>query len=141
MEYTSKAVGNAALTTGIIGASGTALGMLAELFGGNRNRSEDSGDRLVTRYEMGLWQDINAKNTEIAALKAAQYADAKADVLQAQLNQNSVWVAGATANMGFMSEQIQKLSGITKTVIPDTNVVTIKTAAVAASDTSAANNG
>ena len=90
---------------------------------------------------MDLYQQISARDIRIAQLEAERYADAKADVVQAQLNQNSIWVAGATANMGFMSEQIAKLSGMTRTVIPDVNVVTLKTAAAAASTSSEASNG
>lgn len=128
MEYTSKAVGNAALTTGIIGTALGALtgaGGLAGVLGiGPRGpQPSDPGDRPVTRYEMGLIQDINAKNDEITLLKSQQYADAKADVLQAQINQTSVWTAGATATMGFMNQQIQQLFGITKLGIPAGNII------------------
>lgn len=128
MEYTSKAVGNAALTTGIIGTALGALtgaGGLAGVLGvGPRGpQPGDPGDRPVTRYEMGLIQDINAKNDEITLLKSQQYADAKADVLQAQINKTSVWTAGATATMGFMNQQIQQLFGITKLGIPAGNII------------------
>ena len=146
MEYASRAVGNAALTTGIIGTALGAMngaGGLLGILGGTQQRSQssDPGDRPVTRYEMGLMQENNALKNELSQLRSERYADAKSDALQAQLNQNSIWVATATANMGFMSEQIQKLSGMTRLAIPDTNVVTFKTAAVSASDTSAAANG
>jgi len=146
MEYTSKAVGNAALTTGIIGTALGALtgaGGIAGILGVNANRTAqgDPGDRPVTRYEMGLMQEITDKNIRIAQLESERYADVRADGVQAQLNQNAVWVATATANMGFMNEQIQKLSGMTRTVIPDVNVVTLKTAAAAASATTDAGNG
>ena len=143
MEYTSKAVGNAALTTGIIGTALGALtgaGGIAGILGGTP-RSSDPGDRPVTRYEMGLFQEIGAKNDEIAFLKAQQYTDAKADVLQKEIGEQAVWTAGATATMGFMNEQIQKLYGITKMVVPDVNVVTIKTAAVSASEPATSTNG
>lgn len=143
MEYASKAVGTAGLTTGIIGTALGALtgaGGIAGILGGGNNRnaqSSDPGDRPVTRYEMGLMQENNALKTELSQVRAERYADAKADLLQSQLNQNSIWIAGATANMGFMNEQIQKLSGMTRLAIPDTNVVTFKTAAISTSTTSA----
>ena len=127
MEFASKGVGNAALTTGIIGTSLGALssaGGLAGLLGvGPRGAgSADPTDRPVTRYEMELWQQINAKDTEIAALKAERYTDAKAEGLQAQINQQAVWTAGATATMGFMAQQINQLYGITQLVVPNGSV-------------------
>lgn len=140
MEYTSKGVGNAALTTGIIGTSLGALssaGGLAGLLGLGGPRAgapADPGDRPVTRYEMELFQQINAKNDEIAVLKANQYSDNKDDILQAQINQQAVWTAGATATMGFLGQQIQALYGVMKLGVPDTSVTT--TAAPVASGAS-----
>jgi len=128
MEYTSKGVGNAALATGIIGTSLGALtgaGGLAGILGlGPRGPMGpmDPGDKPVTRYEMGLFQEINEKNDEITLLKANQYSDNKDDGLQAQINQQAVWTAGATATMGFMGQQIKALYDITKLMIPEANI-------------------
>lgn len=126
MEYASRGVANAGLTTGIIGTSLGALasvGGVAGLLGfAPKNGSGDPGDRPVTRYEMELFQQINAKNDEITKLEAERYSDAKAEGLQAQITQQAVWTAGATATMGFMGQQIQQLYGITKLVVPNGNV-------------------
>lgn len=127
MEFTSKAVGNAALTTGIIGTSLGALssaGGLAGIFGlGPRNAPPaDPGDKPVTRYEMGLFQEINAKNDEITMLRANQYSDNKDLGLQAQISQQAVWNAGATATMGCLAQQIQQLQSVTKLMIPNGNI-------------------
>lgn len=126
MEYTSRAVGNAALATGIIGTSLGALsgaGGLAGLFGfGPRPLPIDPGDKPVTRYEMGLYKEISEKNDEIVLLKANQYSDNKDDGLQAQISQQAVWNAGATATMGCLAQQIQQLQGITKLMIPESNI-------------------
>ena len=151
MEYASRAVGNAGLTTGIIG---TALGAMASaggvagLLGLNPPRGpQDPGDKPVTRYEMGLIQQINERDNEITLLKAAQYSDNKDDGLQAQINQQAVWTAGATATMGFMNQQIQALYGITKLMIPE-SAIAIPILAGTSSNTNAtattpttANNG
>lgn len=128
MEYASRAVGNAGLTTGIIGTSLgflSGVGGLAGLLGIGPKPSEpsDPGDRSVTRYEMGLYQQINDKNNEIALLKSNQYADFKADGLQAQINQQAVWNAVATANLGNIGKQIEQLYSVTRFVVPDTSVV------------------
>lgn len=126
MEYASRGVANAGLTTGIIGTSLGALasvGGVAGLLGlAPKNGSGDPGDRPVTRYEMELFQQINAKNDEITKLEAERYSDAKAEGLQAQITQQAVWTAGATATMGFMGQQIQQLYGITKLVVPNGSV-------------------
>lgn len=126
MEYASRAVGNAGLTTGIIGTAlgaMTGAGGLAGLLGFNPPRGpQDPGDKPVTRYEMGLIQQINDRDNEIVLLKANQYADNKDDGLQAQINQQAVWTAGATATMGFMTQQIQALYGITKLMIPESAI-------------------
>lgn len=127
MEFASKAVGNAGLTTGIIGTSLGALasvGGVAGLLGlaPKNGAAADPGDRPVTRYEMELFQKINDKNDEITYLKANQYADAKDSGLQAQITQQAVWASGATATMGCMAQQIQNLYGITRLMVPAENV-------------------
>lgn len=127
MEFTSKAVGNAALTTGIIGTSLGALsgaGGLAGLFGiGPRpTPPADPGDKPVTRYEMGLFKEIADKNDEIVLLKANQYSDNKDAGLQAQISQQAVWNATAGATLGCLAQQIQQLQGVTKLMIPNANI-------------------
>lgn len=128
MEYTSRAVGNAALTTGIIGTSLGALsgaGGLAGLFGfGPRGPVPpmDPGDKPVTRYEMGLFKEIADKNDEIILLKANQYSDNKDAGLQAQISQQAVWNATAGATIGCLTQQIQQLQSMTKLMIPNANV-------------------
>ena len=89
MEYDNKlaninAKANAGLTTGIIGTSGVAASLLANLLGingtagcrcgGNPTCSEDMP---VNRYELALEQANAAKDAEIALLKANSYNDQK----------------------------------------------------------------
>lgn len=97
-EFASKGVGTAGLTTGIIG---TALGALNSgilggngLFGGwgnnnevaaaalgavagNMSRGCCSEDHTVNRYELGLQQEIAAKDAQIALRDANTYGDQK----------------------------------------------------------------
>ena len=143
MEYASRAVGNAGLTTGIIG---TALGAMASaggvagLLGVNPQKPPvDPGDKPVTRYEMGLIQQINERDNEITLLKANQFSTEKGEVLQTQINQQAVWTAGATATMGFMNEQIKALYGITKLMIPESVIALPAAPSVSASTTTTAN--
>jgi len=144
MEYTSKGVGNAALTTGIIGTALGAMasaGGLAGILGINPQKPADPGDKPVTRYEMGLIQQINERDNTITLLTANQYSDNKADALQAQINQQAVWTAGATATMGFMNQQIQALYGITKLMIPENAIAIPAVPSVSGTSTTTATNG
>lgn len=97
-EFASKGVGTAGLTTGIIGST---LGVLNSgilggngLFGGwgnnnevaaaalgavagNMHRGCCSEDHTVNRYELGLQQEIAAKDAQIALRDANTYGDQK----------------------------------------------------------------
>ena len=119
MEYASKGVAGTGLGLGI---AGTALGVL-DMIGagaGLLRRPQAEGDRPVTRYEMGLYQQINAKDNEITALRAAQYTDHAAAGLQAQIGQQAVYNASVTANLGCLQGQIAQLQAMTKLTIPNT---------------------
>ena len=129
MEYASRAVGNAALTTGIIGTSLGALtgaGGLAGILGlGNGTRgaaSGDPGDKPVTRYEMSLFQEIGAKNDEIVLLKANQYSDANSNLLQREISEQVAWNAATNVTLGNISQQIKDLYGLTKFAIPMSSI-------------------
>ena len=117
VQYASNGKGNLGVTLGAIGTGLGAMagaGGLAGIFGGNRNG--DPQEKPVTRYEMGLIQE----NT---LLKANQYADVRANGLQAQIGQQSVWNATQEAILGSQQEQINKLYSMTKLVIPNDSVV------------------
>lgn len=119
MEYASRGVANAGLTTGIIGTALGAIngaGGLAGILGvGPKAQSSDPGDRPVTRYEMGLYKELSEKNDEIVLLKANKHTDDKlADV--------HAYIAGATATTGFMAQQIAQLYSITQLVVPNAHV-------------------
>ena len=125
-EYASRGVANTALGLGIAGtalSTITGAGGLAGILGlGQRNAPPDPGDRPVTRYELDLIQQINGKNDEIVGLRAAQYADQKAEGLQAQISQQAVFNATTVATMNCIQQQVTALRGITQIVVPNRNV-------------------
>lgn len=123
MEYASKSVAGTGLGLGI---AGTALGLLDMAGGlsgllGNR-QPQDPGDRPVTRYEMGLHQEINNKMIEIAELKSNRYTDFVANGLQQQISGQAVWNATQTAGLNNLQGQIAQLQSVTKLMIPNENL-------------------
>ena len=125
MEYASRAIGNAALTTGIVGAAGTLLGGaggLMNLFGGGSRQNADPGDRSVTRYEMGLWQEINAEKAKNALLEAKGYTDAAVAGVQAEISQQAVWNATQTGLINCLKGQVMQLQSMTQLMIPNRNI-------------------
>ena len=81
-EFASKGVAGAALGTGI---GGLALGVLngagglLNLMGGNCGGCGNgyAGSAMVTRYELGLVQELAAKDAKIGLLEADKYTDQK----------------------------------------------------------------
>lgn len=131
-NYASRGVAGSGLGLGI---AGTALGLLnngglGNLFGGNGGCSED---HYVNRYELGLQQELAAKDSKIGLLESNIYTDSKiADVyerlnnkigvLEGQICQQNVYNATNTATINCMSGQIAQLMSLTKLVIPNTSV-------------------
>lgn len=131
-EYASRGVGNAGLTTGIIGAAGWALnGGLANLFGGGQQVCNEN--MPVNRYEMQLQQENAALKTQVEMHKAEIYTDNKLEALnernekrfrhiEDRLAEQAVYNERNTATLGCMGQQLNGLQAvmgqITKTVIP-----------------------
>ena len=93
MEYASNGKANAALTTGIIGTAGVGLGLLGNLLGGGWGLNPTaaamaacSENTPVTRYELDREQQLAAKDSEIALLKANTYNDQKSLELYAYID-------------------------------------------------------
>ena len=121
MEYASKGVAGTGLGLGI---AGTALGVLDMLGGAAAmlRKPQSDGDKPVTRFEMGLYQQLNAKDNEITGLKSAQYTDRVASGLQAQIGAQAVYNATMNATIGCIQNQVTQLQGITKMVVPNANI-------------------
>jgi hypothetical protein len=136
-KYASKGVAGTGLGLGI---AGTALGLLAGnngsglggLFGNNCNGG-CSEDHYVNRYELGLQQELAAKDSKISLLESNIYVDSKiADVyerlntkiggIESQISQQAVINAQIGANISCMQSAISTLQGLTKTVVPIDNV-------------------
>lgn len=81
MNYASKGVGNAGLTTGIIGTSLgalAALGGVGGLFGGGRCANNDPQSVPVSRYDLEKEQQIAELKSQLALRDANTYGDQKA---------------------------------------------------------------
>lgn len=135
-KYASKGVAGAGLGLGI---AGTALGLmsgglnggLGNILGGNR--ANCSEDHYVNRYELGLQQELAAKDSKIGLLESNIYTDSKiADVyerlnvkigtIEAQLCEQRVYNATNTAAIGCIQNQVAQLLGLTKLVVPNTSI-------------------
>lgn len=147
MEYASRAVGNAGLTTGIIG---TALGALngaggLELLNLGSRRPRDEGDIPVTRHDMDLYRELSEKDFKIASLESNNYTDKQIrdlsdkmnakidgvaaqmgmrfDGVQQQLNAQAVWNATQQGLIGCIQGQVAQLQQMTQLVIPNKSVM------------------
>ena len=133
-KYASKGVAGAGLGLGI---AGTALGLLngngiGGIFGGGGNCG-CAEDHDGNRYELGLQQELAAKDSRIGLLESNIYTDAKiADVyerlnikingLESQICQQNVYNATNTATINCISGQIAQLMSLTKMVVPNTSI-------------------
>ena len=133
MEYASKGIANAGLTTGIIG---TALSGLLALGGNNilggrmAAIGAADGEHIVSRYELQLTQ-------ENAVLKAQADVDKKLVEVYNSINDKAnsiresfnafekeqlVYNGVNTATIGCIQNQVNALMGMTKLVIPNSSV-------------------
>lgn len=135
MNFASKGVAGAGLGLGIAGTAlgvlNGGLGNLGGIFGrGNANCHENMP---VNRYELGLQQELLAKDSKIALLESNIYTDGKiADVyerlnakiscIEGQLAQQAVYNATNNAAVSCISGQVAQLMALTKTIIPLANI-------------------
>ena len=135
MEYASKGIGAAGLTTGIIGTAFGAMnsGILPNLFGTGRGACCDSENMPVSRYELSQESKIADLQSQIALrdantyndqklLEVYKYFDGKLEGVNQRLCDQAVWNATQTATIGCMAQQIAALQNLTKMIIPAANV-------------------
>jgi hypothetical protein len=135
MEYTSRGVGNAGLTTGIIGtALGVAnSGLLPGLFGGGNCGTVCSENMPINRYELDQQKRISDLEAQVALRDASIYTDGKLNDLRnyvdgkfATVNDKlcaqAVHNATSDSVLGCMQGQIAQLYSLTKLVVPNTSV-------------------
>jgi hypothetical protein len=133
MDFASRGVGNAALTTGIIGTVGTAMntGILGNLFGGGNAACHEN--TAVNRYELNLEREITNRDAEISylknrdaaksdALELYKYVDGRFRGIEAQIASQAVVNANISANLSCLQNSVAALQGLTKTIIPIGNI-------------------
>ena len=129
-DYASKGVAGAGLGLGI---AGTALGLLGGnglngLLGWN-NCGNGCGNQMVNRYEAGQSARIAELETEVKLRdanvytmtemgKLRDYVDRRLDGVNASIGQQAVINAQVAANLSCLTNTVNTLSGLTKTVIP-----------------------
>lgn len=139
-EFASNAKGNAALTTGIIGTSLSAMNALGNggfgnvlggLFGNGCGCN--GANAPVNRYELGLEGEIARLRTEVSlrdsniyndqkTLELYRYIDGKIEGINSKLCEQAVFNAAQTSAMNCMGSQIAQLFSLTKLVVPNTSV-------------------
>lgn len=130
-NYASKGVGGTALGLSIGALGVEALrGGLGGLFGPGGN---GCGEHMVSRYEATQAARIAELETEVKLRdanvytmtemgKLRDYVDNKFNAVNGQLCQQAVVNAQVTANLACLTNTVNTLSGLTKTVIPITSV-------------------
>ena len=120
-----------------LGIIGTVMGGLAvagaPLVNGLGRNANDADSNLVSRREAEQAAEIAELKTEVKLrdsniytdqklLEVYKYFDGKLDSVNRRLCEQDVWNAAQTATMGAMAQQIAALNGMTKMVIPKTNI-------------------
>lgn len=147
MDYASKGVAGSGLGLGIAGtALGVLNGGLGNLLGGVGRTGEATchENTHVNRYELGLTNELAAKDAKIGLLESNIYTDQKivdtyttlngqinalaAEVrankdAQTAVNMNQAVLNGTTgAAINCIQNNIAQLYGLTKLVVPNTSV-------------------
>ena len=133
-DFASKGVAGAGLGLGI---AGTALGLLGGNLGGIlsgwNNCGNGCGNQMVNRYEANQSARIAELETEVKLRdanvytmtemgKLRDYVDRRFEGVNASINTQAVINAQVAANLSCLTNTVNTLSGLTKTVIPITSV-------------------
>ena len=133
-EFASKGVAGSGLGLGI---AGTALGLLngglGNLLGGWNGNCGCNENMLVNRYELDLQNQIASKDGHIALLESniytdqklndlRNYVDARVGAVENAVNAQAVYNATNTATISCIQGQVAQLQGLTKVIVPITNV-------------------
>jgi hypothetical protein len=117
--------------------AGTALGLLNNgglgLFNGMNGNCGCSENMMVNRYELAQEQKISQLQSELALrdantfvdgklLEMYKYVDGRFNGIEAQICQQNVYNATNTAALNCINGQIAQLMGLTKLVVPATNI-------------------
>lgn len=130
MEYASKNVANAGLTTGIIGTALGAMsnGLIPGLFNGGAGENT-----YVSRFEAGQAARIAELETEVKLrdantytdskiLEMYKYVDGKIGCVERELADQRVFNATQIGTISCIQSQISQLMGLTKIVVPNGSV-------------------
>ena len=133
-EFASRGVAGTALGLGA-GALGVELlrGGLGGLLGGMGGGCGCNEDHTVNRYEAAQSARIAELETEVKLRDANTYTDqkllevygyinGKIDGINRQLCDQAVWNTAQTGTISCMAQQIAALNGLTKVIIPATNI-------------------
>ena len=136
-EFASKGVAGAGLGTGIAGlALGVLNGGLGNVLGGWNNCNYNmacSENMAVNRYELGQESKIAKLESDIALrdaniygdqklLELYKYFDGEVKRIDRTLCEQAVYNATQTGVIGCIQGQVAQLQGLTKVIVPITNV-------------------
>lgn len=137
-NYASRGLAGTALglgagSAGVLTAQLLANGGLNGLFGGKAAAPACSEDHLVDRYTLEQERKISELQSQLSlrdsnvyqdqkALEMYRYIDSKMEGANAQWCQQSVINAQLSATINCLQNQIAALQGLTKIVIPGTNI-------------------
>ena len=133
-EFASKGVAGSGLGLGI---AGTALGLLngglGNILGTGYNNCGCNENMLVNRYELAQENKIAKLESEIAlrdaniyndqkSLELYKYFDGEIKRIDRTLCEQAVYNATQTGAISCIQGQVAALQGLTKTIVPITNV-------------------
>ena len=138
---TALGLGIAGTALGLLNNNNNGCGILGGLFGGNNCNGDN---QPVTRYEANMMLQLNAKDGEIALLKADKYTDQKIvettsylmgktadlqskvdanrDAQNAINTQQAMYNGTNTATLSCIQGQIAQLQSLSQLVVPQRNV-------------------